>query len=229
MSAAVFAALLLPAWGLAAELRGSVSLKESSLFGSRGMVPEGFRVSVALLPAKGRKLPLRPPRAHLLEIAGNRFSPRYLVIQKGDSVRFRNRDAVYHRIFSEAREAPIQFGLGPAAGERSRVQRFDRPGIWHLFCRIHGRSYARIDVVETPRVKMVAPGESFEFRDLAPGPWRLRLAAPGVETRLVEAEAMTAPPPLALSLEPHAATAGRFGVSFSQIGVEQLYPVLPGY
>jgi len=40
---------------------------------------------------------------------------------------------------------------------------------------------------------------------------------------------MTAPPPLALTLEAHAATAGSFGATLGQIGVEQLYPALPGY
>jgi hypothetical protein len=76
---------------------------------------------------------------------------------------------------------------------------------------------------------MVNAGDSFEFRDLAPGKWRIRVAAPGAETRIVEALALTAPPPVQIQLSVKGFNPEARGAAPVQaVAIEQLYPNRPG-
>jgi plastocyanin len=207
----------------AAEVRGTVTMEYQGMFAAgAGVQPQP--VSVALLPAQGQHVVPRRLRLHRVEIVGNRMSPAFFTIKKGDSIRFVNRDEVYHEIFSLSPGKSWSSRLDRAASSQATSPRLvlDVPGTTHFFCRIHNKSYARIDVVDTPYLETVDSGHSFHFVGLAGGRWKLRLAAPAAETRWVEVNAITSPPPLALRLVSHGGGQGR-GQLNAQAGVEQLY------
>ncbi len=189
-----------PVW--AAEVRGTVSVDYQGLFQHSGVATQTHPVSVALLPAEGQRTVPRGVRRQRIEIVGNRMRPAFLTVQKGDYVQFINRDNVYHELFSLSPGEPVTARLGKAdSGDQAGTEfRLDQAGTTHFFCRIHNKSYARIDVVETPYIQMVDPGGRFQFVGLAPGHWTLRLAAPAAETEWVDVSAVTAPPPLHLTL-----------------------------
>ena len=149
--------------------------------------------------------------------------PAYLTVQKGDRIRFINRDRVFHEIFSLSPGEPLKMSLTKADtdGKESAVT-LNQAGTTHFFCRIHNKSYARIDVVETPYLQMMQPGQTFHFVGLASGKWKLRLASPAAETQWIPVSALTSPPPLKLTLTSRGGGAGGNPIK-AQSGVENLY------
>jgi len=206
-----------------AEIRGRVSMRYTGLFKADASITD-VPVSVALLPVDGRKIDLAKPKVVQVEVTGNRIIPAFLSLQTGDAVEFVNRDGVFHQLFSVSPEGPFNVTLAKFDGKNrvaTKVE-FDKPGTMHVFCRIHNRSYARIDVLDTPYQQMVQSGEAFRFADIPAGRWTLRLASPGAETRLVDVDALTLPP--SLSLELHSLSGGSgHGALSSQFVVERLY------
>lgn len=210
----------------AAEIRGSVSVQHGGVFDDRGVALRDFPVSVALYPAEGQGVPRGGLVEHELSVDGNRIQPLYLAVKRGDRVRFRHEDGIFHELFSHSKAQPFELHLDRAGSDDNASLILKEAADMHWFCRIHAKSYARIDVLETPLIRMLRDGEGFEFRDLAPGKWLLRVAAPGAETRIIEATAMTAPPPLQIEL----AVLG-FGLAGDpprSVAVEELFPGRPG-
>ena len=211
----------------AAEIRGAVTVQQDELFGEGRDALQAIPVSVALFPAEGQALPHRQSQQQTMEVSGEGIKPLYLALPRGSRVRFRNLDDVHHELFTHSHAQPLSLRLDRSGTGREAVVPLDAAGDLHWFCRIHARSYARIDVVDTPLVRMLHAGESFEFRDLPAGKWRLRVAAPGAETQIIEAEALTAPPPLRIPLAVKGiATEAR--AAPQPMAVEQLYPSQPG-
>ncbi len=185
----------------AAEVRGRVEIDHTGLFGVDASVRQ-FPVSVALIPAAGQRVRRGRAKTHRIEIRDNRLWPAFMTVRKGDSVVFVNRDPVFHEIFSLSTGKALEARLDKAGASSQSSHRFrlKQPGVTHFFCRIHNKSYARIDVVDTPYVRMVEPGKPFEFTGIAPGTWTLRLASPAAETRRVRVTALTSPPLITLHL-----------------------------
>ena len=196
-------ALTMPPLGAAgAEVHGSVTMDYQGLFRVDAST-KNHQISVALLPAEQQRMVRRPRRTEHIEIVNNRMHPAFLTVKQGDRVEFINRDPVYHQLFSLSPGQPLSAQLekaGSTGNGHSAKFELNEAGTTHFFCRIHNKSYARIDVVETPYLQMINPGQRFHFVGLATGKWRLRLASPAAETRWVTVSAMTSPPPLELSL-----------------------------
>ncbi len=214
----------------AAEVRGVVSVEQAGMFNDRGEAVRSLPVSVALYPAEGQALARAAAVEHVITVAGSRIAPLYLAFPRGDRVRFENQDDVYHQLFTHSKTQPIELRLDRSGLGRSAVITLNEVDDLHWFCHIHAKSYARIDVLDTPLVRMVSPGETFEFRDLPVGKWRLRVAAPGAETRIIEAEALTAPPPLQIRLAVKGFNQNMRGAMPPPVvAVEQLFPSQPGF
>lgn len=198
----LFAGLLAAAAATAtgAELRGEVVLEGGARFGG---LPEAgtVTVSVAAFPLEGQPLPRVAPRTVAALVRHRRFEPLYRVLRRGDTLVVRNADRLYHEIFSLSTVRPFRRRLAPRGGAGASARfRFDEPGTWHVFCRIHASMYLRLDVLDTPYVAVLQGGGRFRLTGLAPGRWRLRVAAVGADTLEVEADAITRPPPLRLVL-----------------------------
>lgn len=224
-----FGAVLAAGSAVAAEIRGSVSIQQDGLFGQRNHAAADVMVSVALFPAAGQSLPPIVAAEQEMQVAGSRIQPLYVALPRGSRLWFRNVDPAHHDLFTHSHTRPLNVRLAGNALDGSAAVAVRETGELHWFCRIHSKSYARVDVVDTPLVRMLRAGEPFEFRGLAPGKWRLRVAAPGAETVIVEAEALTAPPPLRIPL----AVKGllqetRNSVAPQPVAVEQLFPGQPG-
>lgn len=214
----------------AAEIRGAVFLQQTGLFGGPQENMDKLPISVALFPAEGQALPHAVPEAQAVTLTGNRITPLYLAIRRGSRLDFHNQDHLYHELFSQSdrRGKPLELRMSrdtPAGRAQLHMHELAE---WHWFCRIHARSYARVDVLDTPLIRMVKPGEGFEFRDLPRGNWRVRIAAPGAETKFIETEALTAPPPLNIQLTVKGFTRTAGFNTPQVVAVEQLFPGQPG-
>jgi plastocyanin len=207
----------------AAEVRGTVSVNYQGLFKVDTSV-RSHPVSVALFADDGQTVAPRPARTQHIDIVGNRMHPAFTTVQAGDSVEFINHDGVFHELFSLSPSEPVSIRLGKAyQGVPTKATLApDQPGTTHVFCRIHNKSYARIDVVETPHIATVQPGEQFQFTGLEAGLWKLRLASPAAETQWVAVTALTGPPAVRFTLVSHGGGTGTARLG-TQAGVEDLY------
>jgi len=205
-----------------AEIRGTVVVEYQGMFDPDSST-QTYPVSVALIAAEGQRLVRRSPRGERVEIIENRMRPAFITVQKGDHVKFINRDDVFHELFSLSSGEPVSLHLGKASDQSSQQSLvLKQPGTTHFFCRIHSKSYARIEVVDTPYFQMVQPGHQFHFVGLAPGKWKLRLASAAGAIRWIPVTAMTSPPPLRLTITSRGGGngAGKLG---SRAGIAGLY------
>lgn len=214
-----------------AEIRGIVNLEHIGMFGQAATVPDTVPLSVAIFPLEGVRPAAGEAKTHWVEIRDNQIKPMYLAITRGDRVRFENHDDVYHELFSVSAETPFVLRLGKRMhGEVGSAEvQSDRSAIWHVFCRIHAKTYGRIDVLDTPYIKTAQPGEPFVFRKLIPGRWRVRIAMPGAQTRTLETVARTSAPALLETLTARGGPLGRQDYSARRIGVADLFPPEPGF
>jgi plastocyanin len=208
----------------AAEVRGVVSIDYDGLYQTRSTA-QAQPVSVALLPGEGQRTVPRGARKHRIEIIDNRMHPAFVTVKTGDIIEFTNRDTVFHELFSLSQGRPMKVQLGKAVGEQRPKAEFvmDSPGATHFFCRIHNKSYARVDAVNTPYLQTLQSGGEFRFVGLSPGKWRLRIAASAAETRWFDVVAMTKPPMLDLVLTSHAGTSGEIGEFTANQKIHDLY------
>lgn len=223
--------LLIPGLGLAlsaptgaAEIIGKVNLA-----GESQMVIATTRIGIALFPLEGQRLPTRESRDFTIAVNNLRLTPNYIVANPGDSVRFINHDKDYFKLFSPSENQSFDILLEPVGRANQASIELSRVNAMHVFCRIHAGTYGRIDVVGTPYTRMVASGESFEFRGLQPGRWKLRASAPGAETRELEVQAMTAPPPIKLNLQSLVLAQSIAGELHEPVVIDQLFPAQPGF
>jgi plastocyanin len=214
-----------------AEVRGTVTLEHIGLFGQAPETPESGPLSVAIFPLDGATPASGESKTHRVEIRDNQITPNYLAITRGDRVRFENHDDVHHELFSVSAENPFVLRLGKRghAEVGSGAVQSEGSATWHVFCRIHARTYARIDVLDTPYIKMLTAGAPFAFHKLTPGRWRVRIATPGAETRTLEILARPAAPALKETLTVRVGAPGRQDTSARRIGIADLFPSEPGF
>ena len=88
------------------------------------------------------------------------FSPRVLVVQKGTTVSFPNRDAIFHNVFSVSPDH--SFDLGSYRQGESKSVTMSRPGVVTVYCNMHPQMIAHILVV--PNGNYVRAGKDGFFR-----------------------------------------------------------------
>ena len=106
------------------------------------------------------------------------FSPSFLVVPVGQSVRFVNDDNIYHSFFSSSEHNAFDLGLlDPGT---SNEFRFERPGPVHVYCSLHTGEQVTILVAPTPHFAVVGPTGEFEIENLAPGLYVLETWSEGL-------------------------------------------------
>jgi len=73
------------------------------------------------------------------------FTPSFLIVPKGATVAFPNRDKLAHNVFSPA--AGASFDLGIYKPDSTKTVTFDKPGLVPIFCNIHPQMIAHVLVV----------------------------------------------------------------------------------
>ncbi|MGH7555674.1 MAG: plastocyanin/azurin family copper-binding protein [Longimicrobiales bacterium] len=101
------------------------------------------------------------------------FSPRLLLVQRGQPVEFRNSEEVPHNVkVRSLATASVLFSESPEMG-RPFVYSFDRAGEYRVSCDIHSGMTAFILVIATPYAEVADDDGSFVLRDVPPGPYTL--------------------------------------------------------
>ena len=81
----------------------------------------------------------------VLQQKNKTFEPHLLVVTKGSTVDFPNRDPWFHNVFSLFNGKRFDLGLYEAG--TSRTVHFDREGISYIFCNIHPEMSAVVVVL----------------------------------------------------------------------------------
>jgi len=95
-----------------------------------------------------------PPMHAVLQQKNKTFEPHLLVVTKGSTVDFPNRDPWFHNVFSLFNGKRFDLGLYEAG--TARTVHFDREGVSYIFCNIHP---------EMSAVVVVLPSQYFAIPD----------------------------------------------------------------
>jgi plastocyanin len=117
-------------------------------------------------------VPLAPMHAVLAQ-KNKEFDPHLLVVTRGSSIEFPNRDPWFHNVFSLFNGKRFDLGLYEAGS--SRTVHFDREGISFIFCNIHSEMSAVIVVLGTPYFTTTNKQGEFSVADVPPGRYLLHL------------------------------------------------------
>jgi len=119
----------------------------------RGSIADAVVYVEKLSPEVDSRLSTPRGKARIDHV-GQEFSPRILVVAAGTSVEFRNRDSVFHNVFSVSPSK--RFDLGRYGPGESRRATFATPGPVNVYCDLHPKASAVI---------LVAPNKAFARAD----------------------------------------------------------------
>ena len=113
------------------------------------------------------------PMHSVLQQKNKTFEPHLLVVTKGSTVDFPNRDPWFHNVFSLFNGKRFDLGLYEAGS--TRAVHFDREGVSYIFCNIHPEMSAVVVVLASSYFAI--PNKQGEFSILAvpPGRYTLRV------------------------------------------------------
>ena len=139
-----------------------------------GQSPTATQTVVWLAPlgAAADSTPVAPMHATLTQ-KNKMFEPHLLVITRGSSVDFPNRDPWFHNVFSLFNGKRFDLGLYEAG--TSRTVHFDREGVSFIFCNIHPEMSAVVVVLGSPYYALTDKQGDFDISQVPPGRYMLRV------------------------------------------------------
>src|SRR5262245_46914034 len=108
-----------------------------------------------------------------IAITDKTYAPHVVVVPVGSSVRFPNHDPFNHNVFSASE--PNSFDLGLYGRGAARSQTFAHPGLVRVFCNIHPRMVAYVQVMANRYFTQPGTDGSFRFANVPPGTYRLHV------------------------------------------------------
>jgi plastocyanin len=117
-------------------------------------------------------VPVAPMHAVLAQ-KNKEFDPHLLVVTRGSTIEFPNRDPWFHNVFSLFNGKRFDLGLYEAG--TSRTVHFDREGISFIFCNIHSEMSAVIVVLGSPYFTTTNKQGQFSIPGVPPGRYVLHV------------------------------------------------------
>jgi len=106
-----------------------------------------------------------------IAITDKTYAPHVLVVPAGSSVRFPNHDPFNHNVFSLSEGNSFDLGLY-GRGE-AKSQTFLHPGLVRVYCNVHPRMVAYVQVMANRYFAQPNADGSFTISDVPPGFYRL--------------------------------------------------------
>ncbi len=116
--------------------------------------------------------PVAPMHATLAQ-KNKMFEPHLLVVTRGSTVEFPNRDPWFHNVFSLFNGKRFDLGLYEAG--TARTVHFDREGVSFIFCNIHPEMSAVVVVLGSPYFAVTNKQGNFEISAVPPGRYELHM------------------------------------------------------
>jgi plastocyanin len=139
-----------------------------------GAQPPSAQTVVWLAPlgAAAEATPLAPMHATLAQ-KNKMFEPHLLVITRGSTVDFPNRDPWFHNVFSLFNGKRFDLGLYEAGS--SRTVHFDREGVSFIFCNIHPEMSAVVVVLGSPYFALTNKQGEFDISGVPAGRYMMHV------------------------------------------------------
>src|SRR5215475_12298049 len=136
---------------------------------------EGGKVAGAVAPARAdvvvylEGLPSKPSaeKGPQIKQKDQQFSPRVVVVEKGQTVEFPNEDKIFHNVFSVTDGS--KFDLGLYKSGESKAVTFKRTGVVDIYCNIHPNMVAKVKVVDSTAHALTGDDGRFTLADVPPG------------------------------------------------------------
>ncbi len=159
-------------------MSGTLVTVSGTVAGGGSIGPGG--TVVWLKRTDGRTPKPAPSRGKLISQDGKTFSPRVLPVTVGSKVEFRNKDDIFHNVFSISR--PNDFDAGLFKKGESYAQTFVKPGPVQLLCNIHASMIGYVVVLDTPWYAQADASGAFSIRGVPPGEYQLEAWHEGSST-----------------------------------------------
>jgi plastocyanin len=112
-----------------------------------------------------------PSRNKAMNQANKTFEPHVLAVTVGSKVDFKNKDEIFHNVFSLSR--PNEFDAGLYKGGQSYQKTFNTAGAVQVLCNIHSSMIGYVVVVDTPWYGQADSAGAFSIRGVPPGEYVL--------------------------------------------------------
>ena len=114
-----------------------------------------------------------PKKPAVMDQIDKVFVPHVLPVLAGTSVRFPNKDAIHHHVYSFSKEKKIDLPL--YKGEPPAPITLDVPGVVKLGCNIHDWMLGYIVVLENPYFAPTGKDGKARIENVPPGKYKLAL------------------------------------------------------
>ncbi|WP_017758134.1 methylamine utilization protein [Pseudacidovorax intermedius] len=128
--------------------------------------------AVVFLESPAAAAQVRPLKDVEMAQAQRRFMPEVLLVTRGTSVDFPNRDEVRHHVYSFS--PAKRFELKLYIGRPANPVLFDMPGVVVLGCNIHDDMVGWVLVLDTPHYGRTDAAGRLVLKDVPPGSYQLR-------------------------------------------------------
>ena len=155
----------LPAAGQAGRVSGHIAILEKDNKPSPDL-------GDAVVYLEGQGMGARIARFEVT-ISDKVFSPHVLVVPVGSTVAFPNHDPFDHNVFSVSE--PNSFDLGLYGRGEGKSITLKNPGLVRVFCNVHPRMAALVQVMATHHYGQPAADGSFTITGVEPGTYRLHV------------------------------------------------------
>jgi plastocyanin len=126
----------------------------------------------AVVYLEGPGVALAPTRFEIA-ISDKTFSPHVLVVPVGTTVAFPNHDPFDHNVFSVSDSNSFDLGLYGRGEGKATVFRY--PGLVRVFCNVHPRMVALVQVMATHHFTQAGGDGSFTVSGVEPGTYKLHV------------------------------------------------------
>ncbi|HEY5933338.1 MAG TPA: plastocyanin/azurin family copper-binding protein [Kofleriaceae bacterium] len=117
---------------------------------------------------------------------GKQFLPQVLVVQKGTTVSFPNRDAIFHNVFSVTPDN--SFDLGSYRQGETKTVTMSKPGVVNVYCNMHPQMVGHILVVPNGNYARAGKDGFFRLTNIPPGKHRVVAWAPNSKPVVKDAD-----------------------------------------
>ena len=154
-----------PAAAQAGHVSGRITIQEKNNASSSDL-------GDAVVYLEGQGVSLAPARFEIT-ISDKTFSPHVLVVPVGTTVAFPNHDPFDHNVFSVSDSNSFDLGLYGRGEGKART--FTSPGLVRVFCNVHPRMVALIQVMATHHYAQPGVDGMFTITGVEPGAYRLHV------------------------------------------------------
>lgn len=156
---------LAPAAAQAGNVSGHITIQEKNNAPSSDL-------GDAVVYLEGQGVSLAPARFEIA-ISDKTFSPHVLVVPAGSTVAFPNHDPFDHNVFSVSDSNAFDLGLYGRGEGKATVFRY--PGLVRVFCNVHPRMVALVQVMATHHFAQAGGDGSFTISGVEPGSYKLHV------------------------------------------------------